>query len=440
MKILFVTPYDNNYRCRSAFTRSLSYMPLTMPYLAALTPERYGAEFKAVDEGVTEADYESFEHYDVVAVTSVTSSVKRGYEIVDFFRKRGSYTVMGGHHVTLLPDEAALHADTVLTGPADRVWRQFIDDYAKGEPKARYDGKPCDIGCFPVIPKREIMQKRKYLPFPTVIANFGCTNNCSFCVINSFWGGGRHTARRIEDVINEIKSLKRKHILFLDPSPTSNRAYAAEFYKALIPLGIKWAGLCTTDVCEDAELFGLMIESGCIGILMGFETFSEESLRESSKKNKVEEYKKAVEKFHGNGVSVLGTFMLGFDGDTRESILGMPDLIEEIGVDIPRFAILTPYPNTPVFEKLKSEGRIFSTDWNDYDSIHAVFEPKNMGRTELEDLLAQVSNECYTLKRIFKRTVGNRRGGILKLAVNIGFRIYNKKTEKTLRKERTKKR
>ena len=93
-----------------------------------------------------------------------------------------------------------------------------------------------------------------------------------------------------------------------------------------------------------------------------------------------------------------------------------------------------------MFEKLKSEGRIFSTDWNDYDSIHAVFEPKNMGRTELEDLLAQVSNECYTLKRIFKRTVGNRRGGILKLAVNIGFRIYNKKTEKTLRKERTKKR
>ena len=434
MKILFITPYDNNYRYKSAFTKSLSYMPLTMPYLAALTPEEYGAEFKAIDEGVQKINYEKLGFYDIVAITSVTSSVNRGYELASYFKQKGSYIVMGGHHVTLLPDEAAEHADTVMTGPADRIWREFISDYANGSPKKRYDGEHCDIGAANIIPMRELMQKSKYIGVPTVIANFGCTNKCEFCVINSFWGG-KHSARQVEDVIGEIKSLKSKRILFLDPSPTSNRAYAKDFYKALIPLKIQWAGLCTTDVCEDEELFDLMIKSGCIGILMGFETFSEDSLKESHKKNKVEEYKTAVDKFHQNGVSILGTFMLGFDGDTKESIMKMPDYIEEIGVDIPRFAILTPYPNTPTYRRFEAEGRIISKDWNDYDSIHATFAPKNFTARELEDMLVAVSNECYTLKRIWRRAVKNKYGGFIKLGVNIGFKIYNKKVEKTLKRE-----
>ncbi|MBQ7378583.1 MAG: B12-binding domain-containing radical SAM protein [Clostridia bacterium] len=434
MKILLITPYDRNYRYKSAFTKSLSYMPLTMPYLAALTPQEYGAQFCAIDEGVQKCDYEKLGFYDIVAITSVTSSVKRGYELAAYFRQKGSYIVMGGHHVTLCPDEAAQHADTVMTGPGDRIWPQFIHDFAKGAPKPRYDGEHCDIGAANVVPMRELMQKSKYIGVPTVIANFGCTNKCEFCVINSFWGG-KHSARKIEDAINEIRSLKSKRILFLDPSPTSNREYAKEFYQALIPLKIQWAGLCTTDVCRDEELFDLMIKSGCIGILMGFETFSEQSLKESHKRNKVEQYKSAVNKFHQNGVSVLGTFMLGFDGDTKESIMKMPDYIEEIGVDIPRFAILTPYPNTPTHTRLEAEGRIISKDWNDYDSIHATFAPKNFTARELEEMLVSVSNECYTLKRIWKRAVKNKYGGLIKLGVNFGFKIYNAKVSKTLRKD-----
>ena len=434
MKILFITPFDNNYRYKSAFTKSLSYMPLTMPYLAALTPPEYGVECKAIDEGVQKCDYEGLGFYDIVAITAVTSSVKRGYELARYFKGKGSHIVMGGHHVTLMPNEAAAYADTVMTGPADRIWPLFIKDFANGTPQKRYDGQHCDIGAANIIPMRSLMQKSKYIGVPTVIANFGCTNKCEFCVINSFWGG-KHSTRQISDVIGEIRSLKAGRILFLDPSPTSNRAYAKEFFEALIPLRIQWAGLCTTDVCEDGELFDLMIQSGCIGILMGFETFSEDSLKESRKRNKVAEYKAAVEKFHQKGVSVLGTFMLGFDGDTRESILKMPDYIEEIGVDIPRFAILTPYPNTPTYERLDAEGRMISKDWNDYDSIHATFSPKNVTARELEELLVRVSNECYTFKRIWKRAVKNKYGGLLKLGINLGFRIYHKKVEKFLKKE-----
>lgn len=432
MKILFITPYDNNYRHKTAFSKSLSYMPLTMPYLAALTPEEYEFQFKAVDEGVQKCDYGGLEHFDIVAITAVTSSVLRGYELAAYFREKGSYIVMGGHHVSLLPEEALAHADTVLTGPGDRIWPEFVRDFVAGKPKQRYDGQQCDVAHRQVIPKREIMDTGKYISVPTVVANFGCTNRCEFCVINSFWGG-KSTTRRIEDVIEEIKYLDRKHILFLDPSPTSNPKYAKDFYKALIPLKIKWAGLCTTDILENEELFDLMIESGCIGILMGFETFSEESLKESRKKNIVAKYKAVVDKFHRAGVAILGTFMLGFDGDTVESIRRMPDYIEEIGVDIPRFAILTPYPNTPVHDKLKAEDRILSTNWNSYDSIHAVFQPRNCSARELEALLVEVSREVYSLKRIWKRSMGNGPWGVVKLIINLGFKIYHAKVEKTIR-------
>ena len=339
---------------------------------------------------------------------------------------------------TLLPDEAAEHADTVMTGPADRIWREFIKDYANVTPKKRYDGEHCDIGAANVIPRRDLMKKSKYIFAPTVISDFGCTNHCEFCVINSFWGG-KYSARKIEDVMDEIRLLNSKYILFLDPSPTSKPICAKAFFEALIPLKIKWAGLCTTDIYEDEVLFDLMIKSGCIGILMGFETFSEGSLQESHKKNKVEKYKAVVDKFHKNGVSVLGTFMLGFDGDTKESIMKMPDYIDEIGVDIPRFAILTPYPNTPTFRRLDTEGRIISKDWNDYDSIHATFSPKNFSVRGLEEMLVSVSNECYTWRRIWKRAVKNRYGGVIKLGVNLGFKIYNKKVAKTLGKDWSKK-
>ena len=130
MKVLFITPYDNNYRYKSAFTKSLSYMPLTMPYLAALIPEKYNAKCRAIDEGVEKVNYDKLEFYDIVAITSVTSSVKRGYELAAYFKGKGSYVVMGGHHVTLMPDEAAEYADTVMTGPADRIFREFIEGFA----------------------------------------------------------------------------------------------------------------------------------------------------------------------------------------------------------------------------------------------------------------------------------------------------------------------
>ena len=433
MKILMVLPYDNNYRFRASFTKSLSYMPLTLPYIAALTPKDINAEIKIADEGIERVDYDKLGFFDIVAITAVTSSARRGYELAGYFRKKGSHVAMGGHHVTLMPDEASLYADTVFIGGCDETWRQFIYDFIEKKPRRRYTakGNGRNMGQN-VVPSRGLANKKRYLGVPTVIANYGCANKCEFCVINTFWGNV-NTTREISDVIEEIKGLKSKYILFLDPSPTSDREYAMGLYKSLIPLKIRWAGLCTTDITDDGELFGAMIKSGCIGVLMGFETFGQDNLEDAGKKNSVAGYKAVMKKFHDSGVAVLGTFMLGFDNDTKESLLKMPDLIEEIGVDLPRFAVLTPYPNTGLFNRLKAENRIISDDWNDYDSIHSVFRPMNMTAGELEEILVRVSNEMYTIKRIFGRLGLINKGKLIRLLVNMGFRGYNRHVGRLLK-------
>ena len=159
MKILFVTPYDNNYKYKTAFTKSLSYMPLTMPYLAALTPKEYKIDFKAIDEGVEKCKYDKLDFYDIVAITSVTSSAIRGYELAQYFKKKGSYIVMGGHHVSLLPEEALQYADTVLVVPSDKIWGDFINDFMNKKVQRIYRGSYCDINSNKIIPMREIMKK-----------------------------------------------------------------------------------------------------------------------------------------------------------------------------------------------------------------------------------------------------------------------------------------
>lgn len=188
-----------------------------------------------------------------------------------------------------------------------------------------------------------------------------------------------------------MELLKKKSFLFLDPSPFSNRTYAKEL----------------------------------LGALTGFETFESNNLADMNKhKNKTSEYKEVIQKMHQRKISVLGTFMVGFDGDTLESLKKLPDLIDEIQVDVPRFAILTPYPTTPVFNELDSQGRILTHDWSKYDSIQCVYQPLHMSKDELEQAFINVWKECYTFKRIFRRFKAAKQRKFTTLITNIGFRIY----------------
>ena len=394
---------------------------MTLSTLAALTPEKLNANITLVDEGVMKFDYDK-QHYDIVGLSICTSSSKRGYELADFFRDKGSYVIIGGHHATLVPEEAAGHADSVFTGSAECTLPVFFEDYINGTVKRLYSANGVNAAQIPIA-KRNLLQKKGYLKQPTIIADYGCGNSCKYCVIHSFWGNSaRQTVSR---VIDEIKLVGAKEYLFLDPSPLTNRTYAKELFAAMIPCNIKWAGLASLDVADDDELLSLMSKSGCIGTLLGFETFNQDDLESMNKyKNKVEEYRRITDKLHEYGIAILGAFMLGFDGDTVDSIRELPEMIAQIKVDIPRYAVLTPYPNTPLFNSLDNEGRILHKDWSRYDSIHCVFNPKNMTPDELESEFLKVWKDTYTYKKIIGRLNHTPQRKVTALITNIGFKIY----------------
>lgn len=438
MKILFILPYDNTYRYHAAFIPSISYQPLTLSTLAALVPSDI-TDITLIDEGVQKFDY-SKENYDIVGISIVTSSSKRGYQLADSFRKRGSYVIMGGHHASLLPEEARNHADTVFVGSGEKTVPQFFIDFLNGSPERVYTANAktdYNVNTHSTCtekapaPRRDLMTMKGYLKQPTIIADYGCGNNCNYCVIHSFWG--KKSKRPIKDVIQEMKQLGAKEYLFLDPSPFSDKAYARELFYELSKLKIKWAGLSTLDVTDEEELLDLLEKSGCIGTLLGFESFHEEDLKSLSKhKNKVDQYADIVGKLHEKKIAVLGTFMLGLDHDTVESIRQLPDLIEAVRIDVPRFAIITPYPQTPLFKELDAQKRIFNKDWSYYDSVHAVFEPKNISPGDLETEFIRLWKESYHIKRIIHRIRYTPQRKLTTFITNMGFQVYANRIEKMM--------
>lgn len=430
MNVLLILPYDNTYRVGAAFIPSLSYQPLTLSTLAALIPEEAGADITLVDEGVERFDYNR-RHFDIVGISIVTSSSKRGYELADYFRGKGSHVLLGGHHATLMPEEAAIHADTVFSGSAEITFPQFFHDFIVGKPQKLYRQTCVSADRIPVA-RRDLMTKKGYLKQPTIIADYGCGNSCKYCVIHSFWG--KNAKRPVASVIEEMKSIGAKEYLFLDPSPISDHEYAKQLFTELAKLRITWAGLATLDITDDEELFELFVKSGCVGTLLGFESFNTSDLSGMTKyKNKVERYQAVVSRLHDRNIVVLGTFMVGMDGDTIESIRAMPDLIEEVGIDVPRFAIVTPFPNTPFYRSLEAENRIITRDWSRYDSVHCVFQPQNMSPGELEEEFIRLWKETYSAKRILKRMKKTPQKKATALVTNLAFKIYANRTHEIIR-------
>ena len=421
MNILIILPRDTGYYYKGLFRNSVTYAPLTLTTLAALVPDELRAHVEIVDEGAQPARYDGA-RWDVVGITCCASSAPRAYELCAQFKASGAFTVLGGAHPTLMPGEAALHADAVIAGAADRSWPEFLRDFAAGKAKKLYRQGPGGSIHHPPA-RRDLMRRKSYLPMPTVIATMGCGNRCDFCAINHLWSVQHR--REIGEVIEEIRQLSAKMILFLDPNITYDPEYAKELFRRLIPLNISWGGLAGTEFTGDKELFDLAVRSGCRGLLMGFESFSAESLAlERKDTNDITSYRELVKTLHGRGIGILGTFMLGLDGDTPESLRQMVSQIDDLGIDLVRFAAVTPFPGTRLFDRLAAEGRILTRDWRYYDQETVVFQPRHISPLALQELLHQVWRRSYSLPRILRRFCNAPAGRFLLLGVNVGMRQY----------------
>ena len=424
MKLLMIHAWNERENAyRGKFSSLLSYPSLTLAVIYSLIPEGVFERIDIIDENSQKVVYDR-DKYDMVMLSFETSSSLTAYKHCDEFRKRGCYIVCGGYHATALPDEVLQHCDTVICGPAEKAIPEFIADYVRGEPKMLYKNYDVCAADFP-IPARDRITKRKKLKIPAVVADRGCSNYCKYCSMRTMW---KSCPRPPESVVEEIRALKAKMVIFYDPNFFGKREYALELMRALKPLKILWASNATADFGYDHELMQAAYESGCRGVLIGLESLNSQSLTGVGKRfHEADKYKEIIANIHSHGIAVNGCFVLGFDSDTEEELLALPERVDSLGLDLCRFAVLTPYPGTRLFEEYDRDGRIITKNWSAYNQHNAVFQPVNMSAQRLDEIYRSVWKSAYSWRRVLKRTFSSpwRKNGyvFILLGANIGFKF-----------------
>jgi radical SAM superfamily enzyme YgiQ (UPF0313 family) len=423
VKILLIHP--QNYLQRHStgiYGRSLRYAPLTMPTLKALVPPELGAQVRIVDEMVEDVDFRT--PADLVGITAITGTAPRAFEIADRFRALGSKVVLGGVHPTLRTEECLPHADAVVRGYAERTWPRLLRDFSAGRLQRLYeDAEPFDPALI-VPPDRSGIRRRDYIGWGTVEMSRGCSNRCDFCISHRFHR--TYIRRKIGDVIKEVASLRSKVIFFLDPNLIGDREHAREFFREFARLKKWWVGCASLDVVDDPELLSIMEKSGCRGLLMGFESVRQEALASAGKTaNLGRTYARVVDALHEHGILVQACFVFGFDTDDTTVFEEAAEYIEKARFDLPQISIYTPFPGTPVFDRIEKEGRILTRNWSLYNGQNVVFRPRLMTPGELErgtDFVRKRAYSCAALsRRLFTRPLWVKPFVILSY---LGFRFY----------------
>ena len=410
MKILLFSPlitdqyhihYKNKLKAflHSTVLRATYHKSLALEMLSAVTPKEHEVVIKKTNYDNAVLD----EKYDLVGIHCVTGDSPFAYKVADRFRDCGVTVFLGGYHPSALPEEAKQHADAVVIGEAEETWPLLLKDFENGKLKSFYkQTNPIDGEKIP----SQIETNHKDF-FPAIQASRGCPYQCEFCSETIINCRKIFRPRPIKNVIEEIKLLPGKSFIFHDPSLTIDPEYAKNLFKKM--MGLNKHFFCNGNVdtlCKDDKLLILARQAGCLGWLVGFESISKESLDSVKKKtNKIENYSNAVEKIHDNHMMVCGTFVFGFDGDTIDVFRKTKEFVEESGIDVPDALILTPFPGTPLYNRLEKEKRILTKDWTRYDHKHVVFQPKNMTPEELLENTYNLYKEFFTIGNSIKRTI-----------------------------------
>lgn len=399
---------------------------LSLLRIASLTPP--GWEVVVRDEKVERVDVE--QDADLVGITAMTCSANRGYELAGHFRRRGIPVIMGGIHVSSLPDEALVHCDSVVIGEAEMLWPQVVQDAGAGQLRRIYrhaNGLP------PLnnLPRTDwdLYQGKGYLPVHFVETTRGCPLDCEFCAVTTFFGG-RYRNRPIEDVLNELRGLRpfdgfvmKNVVFFVDDNIVSHRAYAREFLSRIADLGLRWLGHASVNLASDPEMLELCQRSGCLGVLIGFETLSAETMRSIGRKSRLRmDYLDAIQKIHDHGIGIDGSFVFGFDTDDDGVFDRTLEFVTRAKIEVPYFSILTPYPGTRLHARLREEDRILTEDWSLYDTSHVVIRPKRLTPDQLQEGYLRAFRQAYAKDCMSERLRGTTSCRQLFVPMNFGFR------------------
>jgi radical SAM superfamily enzyme YgiQ (UPF0313 family) len=418
MKLLLVSPGWPKGRLWGEL--GFKFPSLSLASLAAVTPPEW--QVALCDENVEPVDFNA--EADLVAITAMTPQAPQAYRLAAAFRAQGKRVVMGGFHASNLPDEALLHVDAVVVGEGDLIWPGLLADAAAGRLQRLYRSADLlDMADIPVA-RREIFNGKGYLLTNTIQTTRGCPFDCEFCSVTAFYGR-KYRERPVEKVLEELAGLRRNNsfAFFVDDNLVADRAYALPLFRGMKGMGFKWLSHAPIDFARDRELMAAAGEAGCVGMFVGFESLNQESLAAMGKvTNRGRSYLDDARAFRDHGIGILGSFVLGYDGDTPAVFEQLLRFSEEARLEAAIFPILTPYPGTEVRRRLAAEGRITSSAWEDYDMEHVTFQPTGMTAAELQQGYDWLNSSFYSFGSMYRRICKLHRSVQVFGPMNLGFR------------------
>lgn len=416
MRLTLVHPCIGRRAGDRSYIRTWQMEPLPPALIAGLTPP--DVEVRFYDDRMEEIPFD--EPTDLVALSVETYTARRAYQIASEYRRRGVPVVMGGFHASLCPDEVAHHAESVVVGEAEALWPEVVDDWRHGRPRKLYrqQGRTSLAG---VRPDRRIFRGKRYLPVGLVEAGRGCHFRCDFCAVQTVFGASQ-TRRPVDEILAEIREIRDKArlIFFVDDNITSNLSEAKDFYRALIPLGVRWVSQASINAAHDEELLDLLRRSGCRGVLIGFESLNPENLRAMNKSFNTMRggYLKALENLRRYGIRLYGSFIFGYDHDTPGCFPETVAFARDHGFYIAAFNHLTPFPGTELYRRLEAEGKLLYDAWwldDEYRYNKVPFRPASMTAEEVERCCVEARRSFYSWPSILRRSVDpvNRSDGFM---------------------------
>jgi radical SAM superfamily enzyme YgiQ (UPF0313 family) len=402
---------------------------LNLPYLAAVTPAEYTV--RIIDEEHEEIDFDVRPW--LVALTAQTPVAPRAYAVARKFKQRGVPVVMGGVHASTVTEEALDHVDAVIIGEGEFIWPQVLADLEAGRLQPIYQsGTSSPLAGLP-RPRRDLLNQANYIPLTMVETTRGCPHQCDFCGVSRFFGH-HYRKRPLDEVVEELKSLftpglrygfnrlmaragwdlpyfiERRLIYFVDSNFAADYQYTVRLMEALETLDVLWWCHATVDIAVDEGFLERMRKSGCIAVNIGFESLSDENLKKMRKSFAGKhDYAAAIEKIHAHGIGIMGTFVVGFDGEDKTIFDHICRFVEQHRLDWALVFIRTPYPGTSLFEEMNQDARILVKDWEKYDTLNCVFAPRGMTPQEMESGLRRSWKRIFSLRSIFHRILRSPR-------------------------------
>ena len=416
----------------SRWNRYRVWKPLSLMVLAGLTPPEW--EISIVDENLGAPDYPTMPRPDLVGITAFTSQANRAYEVATHFRRLGVPVVMGGIHATMCLDEVLARADSVVTGEAEGIWPQVLEDARRGSLKRRYDGGLAEMNDVPFA-RHDLLATGYALG--AIQTTRGCPLNCSFCSVTAF-NGAHYRQRPIPDVVREFQLIREKHVLVVDDNLIGTRpqhiARAKDLFRAMAQANLRkeWVAQATINFADDEELLGLAAKAGCRGVFIGFETPAPEGLLELGKKFnllKGRDIRASVRRIQRHHILVAGSFIMGLDIDKPGIGKRIAEVASQYGVDNLNVLFLTPLPGTRLWDQMKSEGRIaldrFPEDWKYYTLTFPVARYKHLSLGGIIEEMISCNRDFHSMPRILRRVWGNlwqHRKPLISLVGNLSSR------------------